>query len=104
MKKEKRVLLDRIDRIELGVSWVLKAFVFGLLIISILRLRYFLIFSSALVLFFMFLPAIIERNYKINLPMEFDFVITLILWLHLDRKSTRLNSSHTDISRMPSSA
>ena len=24
--------------------------------------------------------------------------------LHLDRKSTRLNSSHTDISRMPSSA
>ena len=25
-------------------------------------------------------------------------------WLPLDRKSTRLNSSHTDISRMPSSA
>ena len=26
------------------------------------------------------------------------------LWHHGDRKSTRLNSSHTDISRMPSSA
>ena len=26
------------------------------------------------------------------------------LWLSTDRKSTRLNSSHTDISRMPSSA
>ena len=25
-------------------------------------------------------------------------------WLYGDRKSTRLNSSHTDISRMPSSA
>ena len=25
-------------------------------------------------------------------------------WLELDRKSTRLNSSHTDSSRMPSSA
>ena len=25
-------------------------------------------------------------------------------WLEEDRKSTRLNSSHTDISRMPSSA
>ena len=24
--------------------------------------------------------------------------------VHVDRKSTRLNSSHTDISRMPSSA
>ena len=25
-------------------------------------------------------------------------------WTQVDRKSTRLNSSHTDISRMPSSA
>ncbi len=35
-------------------------------------------------------------------------VFTTILWakvaLWRDRKSTRLNSSHTDISRMPSSA
>ena len=39
--------------------------------------------------------------------------LTGIIWLHrkiqdafflVDRKSTRLNSSHTDISRMPSSA
>ena len=28
----------------------------------------------------------------------------LVLWESKDRKSTRLNSSHTDISRMPSSA
>ena len=28
----------------------------------------------------------------------------VVLGLALDRKSTRLNSSHTDISRMPSSA
>ena len=27
-----------------------------------------------------------------------------IMYMHADRKSTRLNSSHTDISRMPSSA
>ena len=32
---------------------------------------------------------------------EFDLVL---LDINLDRKSTRLNSSHTDISRMPSSA
>ena len=29
---------------------------------------------------------------------------TLADFIHRDRKSTRLNSSHTDISRMPSSA
>ena len=28
----------------------------------------------------------------------------VVEWLDEDRKSTRLNSSHTDISRMPSSA
>ena len=34
----------------------------------------------------------------------FDFNATDKTWKNLDRKSTRLNSSHTDISRMPSSA
>ena len=48
----------------------------------------------------------------VNLPTEikattdidaaFDFGSSLVL--AIDRKSTRLNSSHTDISRMPSSA
>ena len=33
----------------------------------------------------------------------FDFLFAILNFL-LDRKSTRLNSSHTDISRMPSSA
>ena len=32
------------------------------------------------------------------------YVIGLVSILQTDRKSTRLNSSHTDISRMPSSA
>ena len=32
------------------------------------------------------------------------FAISKEHWLTPDRKSTRLNSSHTDISRMPSSA
>ena len=32
------------------------------------------------------------------------FEAPLVIYDHGDRKSTRLNSSHTDISRMPSSA
>ena len=32
------------------------------------------------------------------------FIFYFLPWNILDRKSTRLNSSHTDISRMPSSA
>ena len=34
----------------------------------------------------------------------FASAVAHLFWYHSDRKSTRLNSSHTDISRMPSSA
>ena len=35
---------------------------------------------------------------------DLDFKLIAILELHTDRKSTRLNSSHSSVSRMPSSA
>ena len=43
------------------------------------------------------------KNGKVFKPVE---IITAEKYeqLEVDRKSTRLNSSHTDISRMPSSA
>ena len=37
-------------------------------------------------------------------PSNSDIIIEKTTYSGLDRKSTRLNSSHTDISRMPSSA
>ena len=43
-----------------------------------------------------------KKDYKLNAKTAMLFVRPRG-W-HLDRKSTRLNSSHTDISRMPSSA
>ena len=42
-----------------------------------------------------------DRQFK-NPKSNFKIAIVVDMWL--DRKSTRLNSSHTDISRMPSSA
>ena len=44
------------------------------------------------------LPAPVQKN---NL---LPFYVSPTTTMDLDRKSTRLNSSHTDISRMPSSA
>ena len=48
-----------------------------------------------------FVTACIERekSFPTGLPTVIPVAIP-----HADRKSTRLNSSHTDISRMPSSA
>ena len=62
-----------------------------------------------------FSPEILERIWYMNLCdsqtvarhwqlMEKLFKTPDYLWDDTDRKSTRLNSSHTDISRMPSSA
>ena len=46
------------------------------------------------------------RALKVIEEQEFDVVVTRLRMDKVDgdRKSTRLNSSHTDISRMPSSA
>ena len=47
-----------------------------------------------------------EMDFPIAKPIQ-DLLIKMIQHSdlgYLDRKSTRLNSSHTDISRMPSSA
>ena len=41
-----------------------------------------------------------EREVKAHIRVRKDSVI----WMTLDRKSTRLNSSHIPLSRMPSSA
>ena len=48
------------------------------------------------------LPAMVQRLVDVSFGVTDDTREALILLL--DRKSTRLNSSHTDISRMPSSA
>ena len=64
--------------------------------------------------FFKNAPIVVDLKSVKECADEFDFpkFVTLLRDLHLvpvgvqhgDRKSTRLNSSHTDISRMPSSA
>ena len=46
--------------------------------------------------------SILIRDMKLRTTQS--IMITLVAFLEPDRKSTRLNSSHTDISRMPSSA
>ena len=48
-------------------------------------------------------PSRIKKMRDVMIPRGPDDA-GLYIDSHIDRKSTRLNSSHTDISRMPSSA
>lgn len=54
----------------------------ALIPISIWNQEFFLVSASIFVLFLSFFPAIINRNFKIKLPVEVDFVITTLLYLH----------------------
>ena len=56
------------------------------------------------VIYFIQKEAFERISRRANLRDYEMFVVDLSLNDYLDRKSTRLNSSHTDISRMPSSA
>jgi len=42
-----------------------------------------LLFSSSLILILTFLPYLFERTYRVNLPIEFEFVIILFLYASL---------------------
>ena len=48
---------------------------------------------------------VLPADVRLQTWLAFGFLLVCVVnMVGLDRKSTRLNSSHTDISRMPSSA
>jgi ABC-type Fe3+-siderophore transport system permease subunit len=74
--------MDKADRIQYHISWVLKFFIVVLAGLRLVAQDYFFFAASVFVLFLMFLPAIIERRLKITLPPEIDLLITILLYLH----------------------
>jgi len=74
--------LGTAERIELTISYALKILVLGTIILSIWEFNLFLIASAAVILFFSALPAIVERGFRITLPVEIDLAITAFIFLH----------------------
>ncbi len=64
------------------LPYILKFFIFALIPISIYNQEYFLTTASLFVLFLTYLPAIIERSFKITLPKELNIILTIALYLH----------------------
>ncbi len=70
------------ERLELRISYTLKIIVLFTIIISIIELNLFLMASSIIILLFSALPAIFERKYQIILPVEVEFALTTLIFLH----------------------
>ena len=74
--------LERSERIEISISYVLKIIIIAAIIVSIIQFNLFFVASSVVILLFSLLPAIIERKFNITLPVEIDLVLTAFIFLH----------------------
>jgi uncharacterized membrane protein YjdF len=68
------------EKIQISISFALQITIIIAIFISILQSRWLVLFVSSLALFFTLLPKIFERNFKIYLPIEFQFVIILFIY------------------------
>lgn len=65
-----------------GLSWLMKLLMLGLIPYEIHRGSYLFALATAGAVVISLVPAIVERNYRVSLPFELDFLITLMLFLH----------------------
>ena len=75
--------IDVVTKIEIIISYLIKISLVMAISQEIFLGRWSLLFISALALILTFLPAIIQKNYKIVLPVEFDLIITLFVYASL---------------------
>jgi hypothetical protein len=84
MKKERdaRPPLGHADKIQLTISYLLKAIVVFTIIMSIVEFNPFLMASSLVILVFSAMPALVERTFRITLPVEVDLTLTAFVFAH----------------------
>ena len=73
--------MDIGDKIQLVVSYLLQIILLGGGIFSLLEKQWLNAFFMFGILILTFAPAVIRRNYKVFLPVEFDFVSIIFVFL-----------------------
>ena len=76
--KEKR--LDRADKIQLVISYILQIIILGTAIFSLIRKQWLNTFLVLGILGLTFLPAIVRKNYRVFLPVEFDLISIIFIF------------------------
>ena len=77
--KEKR--LDKADKIQLMISYFLQAIILATAIFSLVRGKWLNGALALGILLLTILPAIVRRNYKVFLPVEFDLITVIFVFL-----------------------
>jgi hypothetical protein len=68
------------DRLQFAAAFLLQLAIIGVLVTTLVEGRWLVAFTAALVLALTFLPALIERQFELQLPVEFTFVTCLFLY------------------------
>ncbi|MBU1289984.1 hypothetical protein KKG85_01960 [Patescibacteria group bacterium] len=72
--------IDIIDKIQLTISYFIRLVLLLAVAESVIFQNWTVLFVSLLVLFITFLPALIQRNYKIHLPIELEFIVAVFVY------------------------
>jgi uncharacterized membrane protein YjdF len=75
--------LDVVDKVQIILSFVMRLIMLILFVYEITQRRWLLATATFCFMLLTFIPALIERNYKIILPLEFEFVGILFVFLGL---------------------
>ena len=71
------------NRVYLVITNLIRLFIIIALVGAVLEKDWTILFISILVLALTFLPSLIEKNYKIHLPVEFELVIIIFIYASL---------------------
>jgi len=71
------------NRVYLVITNLIRLFIIIALVGAALEKDWTILFISILVLALTFLPSLIEKNYKIHLPVEFELVIIIFMYASL---------------------
>ena len=71
------------SKIYLIITNLIRLFIIIALVGAVLEKDWTILFISILVLALTFLPSLIEKNYKIHLPIEFELVIIIFMYASL---------------------
>jgi hypothetical protein len=74
---------DFAEKVQLGASLLIRLAILVAIIGEIFNRRYALLFATFLAFALTFIPSFIEKNYKVVLPTEFEFIIVLFIYASL---------------------
>lgn len=72
--------LDRVDKIQLGISYLLQFILLGTIGYSLYNQQWLNAFAVLGILFLTFLPKMLRHNFKVYLPIEFDFIAIVFVF------------------------